>query len=286
MKHLLFFLCIIVSVIQAIGQSNPTEKVVPIIEEGMNLYRLEKASWVGTDVFLEKYPNRANIGGYFSYPDGDSTVCVFFSKGDTVQVIGAIHFDSTHLVPQARIQIEEREFTSTEFDYYQLRNAGIAIIGENKDDFFQFYNNTNYNVIPFINGGEKKFYILTAPKTSGLVLFGNDYLLTFDANYTLLSKKMLHANLIPIEYGNETEQVEVTIHSHLPETGDFITATDICTLMLYAEYTQWKYHNVVSEKYVNIWNCKENTLGVVTVDSLDKIDKKSEKQKKKKEKEK
>lgn len=127
---------------------------------------------------------------------------------------------------------------------------------------------------------------MTAPKTSGLVLFGNDYLLTFDANYTLLSKKMLHANLIPIEYGNETEQVEGTIHSHLPETGDFITATDICTLMLYAEYTQWKYHNVVSEKYVNIWNCKENTLGVVTVDSLDKIDKKSEKQKKKKEKEK
>lgn len=52
----------------------------------------------------------------------------------------------------------------------------------------------------------------------------------------------------------EGEQ-ETTIHSHLPETGDYITATDICTLMLYEKAAKWKSHNVVSEKFLNIWDC-------------------------------
>jgi hypothetical protein len=38
------------------------------------------------------------------------------------------------------------------------------------------------------------------------------------------------------------------MHSHLPESGDFSTATDICTLMLYAQITKWKQHIVVSKK--------------------------------------
>jgi hypothetical protein len=61
--------------------------------------------------------------------------------------------------------------------------------------------------------------------------------LTFDKDNNLISKKQLHKNIIPIEYGKEEEgiTIESTIHSHLPETGDFITATDICTLMLYGK---------------------------------------------------
>jgi len=69
------------------------------------------------------------------------------------------------------------------------------------------------------------------------------------------------------------------MHSHLPETGDFITATDICTLMLYGKFTGWKQHNVVSEKYLNSWNIKTNQLFIVTMDVVRKIneDKKKEK---------
>jgi hypothetical protein len=37
------------------------------------------------------------------------------------------------------------------------------------------------------------------------------------------------------------------MHSHLPETGDFITPTDICTLMPYEKFANWKTHNVVSK---------------------------------------
>ena len=98
--------------------------------------------------------------------------------------------------------------------------------------------------------------------------------LTFDKNNKLLDKKQLHKNIIPIYYGDEKEkdtQEIVAMHSHLPETGHFITATDICTLMLYAKFAKWKTHNVVSEKYLNIWNCETGQLTVISMEALDKI---------------
>jgi len=107
---------------------------------------------------------------------------------------------------------------------------------------------------------------LTGPQQNGVVIFGNDYLLMFDNENNLISKKQLHKNIIPINYGGKEEEgkeIEGTIHSHLPETGDFITATDICTLMLYEKFAKWKQHNVVSKNYLNIWNCLTDQLVVL-----------------------
>ncbi|MGB0431479.1 MAG: hypothetical protein ACPGLV_13475, partial [Bacteroidia bacterium] len=61
-----------------------------------------------------------------------------------------------------------------------------------------------------------------------------------------------------------------------------ITATDICTLMLYGKYANWKKYNVVSKKYLNIWNCETEHLIVVPMKTIDKIDKDQEKRKTKK----
>jgi hypothetical protein len=72
------------------------------------------------------------------------------------------------------------------------------------------------------------------------------------------------------------------IHNHLPETGDFITATDICTLMLYEKLAKWKTYNVVSEKYLNTWNCETDQLTVMTKKAVRKINKDQEKRNKKK----
>jgi len=143
----------------------------------------------------------------------------------------------------------------------------------------------NLNFIPLINGKEKKVYVLTGPQQNGVVIFGNDYLLTFDSNNKLTLKKQLHKNIIPINFGGkelEGKQIEGTMHSHLPETGDFITATDICTLMLYEKFAKWKTHNVVSKKYLNIWNCETDQLTIITMDAVKKINKDQEKRNKKK----
>ena len=100
------------------------------------------------------------------------------------------------------------------------------------------------------------------------MLFGNDYLLTFDKNNKLSKQKQLHLSLIPIEYGKKDE-IEGSIHSHVID--DLITSTDICTLMLYGKFAKMKTHYVMSKKYVSIWDCKKETLVVMTREAFEKI---------------
>ncbi len=257
----LFFILISAGVF---GQEVPTLAAQPIVEEGKRLYLNEMASWYGTDVFLAKYPGRDNIGGYFSYVNSGLATCIFFSKAASPKVIGEIAFkNADYSVKNANLNLKEREFTAAEKDIYQLRKA--AVLAANTDTFFKTYQNTQINPIPLIDGNNRRVYFLTGTSQAGVVVFGNDYLLSFDDNYKLLTKKALHQNILPIHYGNDEEDKESygSVHSHMDETGDFITATDICTLMLYQHLTGWKQHVVVSSKYLNLWNCTENRLVVI-----------------------
>ncbi|MFT3935987.1 MAG: hypothetical protein QM726_20320 [Chitinophagaceae bacterium] len=277
-----FILLLVFVTSHLFGQPSPTEQAQPIVAEGKRLYKSEMASWYGTDIFLEAHKDQTDIGGYFSYSDNGVAKCIFFSKGEQPKVIGTISFDSTYNTKTAKLDLVERGFTETEASLYAIRK--IALTAINSDTLFKTYKNTNLNLIPLINGDEKKVYVLTGPEQNGVVIFGNDYLLTFDRSDNLVSKKQLHRNIIPINYGGKEEEgkeIEGAIHMHLPETGDFITATDICTLMLYEKFAKWKQHNVVSKNYLNIWNCKTDELLVISMDAVKKISKTEEKENKK-----
>lgn len=278
-KALTLLLAIVSTVVFA--QEKLDKKTKPIVAEGKLLYRSEMASWYGTDLFLEKYKSRENIGGYFSYLANDVPTCIFFSKTEQPKVIGTITFDDTYNVETAKMDMTEREFTATEKDLYEIRKLTLNEI--KTDTLFKIFKDMNLNLIPLINGKEKKVYILSGPEKNGVIIFGNDYLLTFGKNNKLISKEQLHKNIIPIEY-NGKDEVETTFHTHLPETGDFITATDICTLMLYEKFANWKTHNVVSKNYLNIWDCKKDELHVISMDIIEKINKDQEKRNKSKDK--
>ncbi|MBF9238310.1 hypothetical protein I2I05_12970 [Hymenobacter sp. BT683] len=262
----------------AFGQSKTDKLTQPIVAQGKRLYQSEMASWYGTDIFLEHHKNRADIGGYFSYPTKSGATCIFFSKATAPVVIGTIAFDSTYNVKTAQVWLKERVFTTEEANLFAIRDNALKTI--EGDTLFKTYKNTNLNIIPLITGREKTVYVLTGPKQNGVVIFGNDYLLTFDDSNRLVSKRALHKNIISIEFGPkaaEGKEVEGAMHSHLPETGDFITATDICTLMLYEKMTQWKQHTVVSSAYVSIWNCQKDELVVLTRKAIERINKDQEK---------
>ena len=142
--------------------------------------------------------------GYFSYTDNDRHNCVFFSADSVPKITISIGFDDTFLFETAVVDTTAREMTSLENDLYTIRQKAIA---ESVNDtvVFKHYTNTNLNYIPLIVGKEKKVYILTGTNTNGLVIFGNDYLITFDKKNRIKSKKGLHKNIIPIEYGDNTD---------------------------------------------------------------------------------
>jgi hypothetical protein len=246
-----------------------TKEEKEIIKEGAMLYKIEMASWKGTDVFLNRFSDqRQNIGGYFSYIEKGSPLCIFYSKDDYPKVLATIAVvddkDATAIVSG------QRQLSRHEMHLLVIRQKTLKLL--QTDSLFKFYPDTNPNIIPLIDKKGKRAYVLTGPKKEGVVIFGNDYLLTFDDEFKLIEKRSLHKNIIDIEYGKvDNQTILATMHTHLPETGELITATDVCTLMLYEKFAKWEQHYVISEKNVSIWNCSTNKLTEMTREAWDKI---------------
>lgn len=255
-------------------------EVGAIQEEGKALYKTEMASWQGTDVFLEQFPDqRARIGGYFSYSEGDETRCLFFDTSAVPGIIAILSFDSTFSPETIVIDSVRKRFSVLEEELYFMRQKTLEEI--QNDSLFVHYKNTNFNIIPLLWKGARKVYVLTGPQVNNVVVFGNDYLLTFDEGNNIISKKKLHTTILPAKYGDDDHAVG-GVHSHLPQTGDYFTATDICTLMLYGKYTGWSSYSVVSDRFISIWNCETNTQIVITQKAFKKASKNRRKREKRK----
>jgi hypothetical protein len=251
--------------------AQPEEEKKRILIEGTKLYQSEMASWYGTDLFLEKFPERqSRVKGYFSYTKDGKPTCLFFSGEEPRKIIGSFAFDESYDTGTAVIDGEERDLTPIEADLIAIRTVAINEYSSDRE-MFKNYKDMNPNFIPLIDDQGKRVYVLTGPKNQGVVVFGNDYLLTFDNNNNLVSKRPLHKNIIPI-YSKDSEQAVTTMHTHLPENGDLMTATDICTLKLYCPFTGWKQHYVISSKTVSVWDC-ENGLVTLPREAWDKLNK-------------
>lgn len=240
-----------------------------VLKEGFLLYQSEKASWHGSDLFFVKFTDKSNLGGYVSYTDGDSPKCVFISKNDKNKVIGTVTFDKSFDLKNATVDLTQRPVNAIEKEYLSLREKALERIYN--DTIFKYYKNTNYNIVPLISGKEKKVYVLTASTENGKVAIGNDYLIGFDSKGEIKKTEHLHRGILMFDYGDPERQIAAVTHNHLPEFNEIITATDICTTMLYQDYTRWEKHTVISKEYVSIWDCTKNELVVLTREAWNNI---------------
>jgi hypothetical protein len=260
----LVLLCLSFS-LHASGQKTPQE----IVAEGKLLYRSEAASWYGTDIFLAKLKSkRPYSGGYLSYPTASGGKCIFFSRGDEPETLAVITFDSTFNPQSAQIDTVPRPFNKNEKDLFIIRRKALDVVS--KDTLFKQFKNTNLNIIPTITKAGRKVYVLTGPQLADVVVFGNDYRIDFDESNNIVAMTRLHKNIIPFTYGKGDAQ-RAAMHSHLPSTGDYITATDVCTLMLYEKFPHWKQYYVISKNYISIWDCTKDELVVLTKKVWDRI---------------
>jgi hypothetical protein len=241
-----------------------------ILNEGKRIYQSELASWRASDIVQMKYPGMKEIGGYLSYADGWNIKTIFFSKGDSAKVIYTVLFDTSRTLNKASVDTNTRDFLPIEHDYFKLKQKVMSVI--QTDSLFKIYKRTSLNIVPLIDSTGKKVYIITSTKEHKIMYVGNDYLLTFDKDNELLTKKRLHQTLIPIPCRADT--VKYSYHTHSAETGDFITPTDVASLMLYEVYSNWEYHFVFGMKYSTIWDCKSNSFVVYTKEEFDRIIKK------------
>ncbi len=257
----------------ATAQHDLPREAAEAVRVGRLLYASEQASWNGTDLFMERFPQkRDRIGGYLSYANGTGTTCLFFTAGDQPRSLARFTFDGSFNKATAVIDTSSGPLTADEEALRAMRSAALVLI--RSDDLFVLYEKMNFNLIPLMDRGERSVYVLCGPTENGVMLFGNDYLIELDKNNKVRSRRKLHNNLIPVEFtSKEGVDIIASTHSHVKETGDFITATDVCTLLLYSPFAPMTQHYVMSDKAVSIWDCRAHQLTVVDRKAWDRINK-------------
>ena len=127
-----------------------------ITAEANELYLLEKAAWLGTDIFLEKFSAQSErVGGYVTYFSGSNTVTlVFYSKDPLPETVAVFSFDTASGLKNVKTDSKERKLTKYENELRMIRES---VYNEMKDAaFYSFYKNTSPNIIPIIKNNEKK----------------------------------------------------------------------------------------------------------------------------------
>lgn len=244
-----------------------------IVTEGILLYRREMAALIGGQIFWgTTYKDPSFVGGYITYIKNDSTRCIFYSSGDTPRVIGTFIIDKQSSPETVVSSMAERDLSPTEKELYALRKQAEHAM--QTDTLFRYFSNVQYHLIPIIAGGKRKVYMLTQPKDGGTMMLGNDYLLTYNVKHQLTDSRQLHKHINTLSFvrGNALDTTFTGgAHSHIDEADQFITATDVCTLMLYSVDPFWKQHYVISTRYVNVWDFRKKELMIYTREEWEQL---------------
>lgn len=247
-----------------------------ILQEGLDLYRSERASWLGTDLLRASGADLNQVGGYVSYAVGaDSVRCVFFRKdpaGAPLRVLYGYDFPGDSINLATGRVFADREATRTEQRLFGIRRQAMQEMVSHKKlgEPYKLPAGTNLNVALLDKGTEIRAYILTGPESEALLPIGNDYLLTFSPEGQLLRAEKMHNSYIPVPPKAGGETIKGTVHTHLA-AHPYITPTDICTVLLYKEVVPTSQLYVMSKDFVSIFDVPKQQLIILTKKAWDKI---------------
>ena len=231
-----------------------------VLAEGYLLYRYEKAAWISTDLAMENRTVKKDYTGFFVYEEQEEIRVIILGKKSQI-CIAEYSFESDFSKPKLE-RIESRELSNKEKKLLEVRTKILENVADKKygvtvPDGYSL----NLILLPF---DEKyKLYIITGTSQSDVIPFGNDYLFIANKNGKIENWQKFHSRLIPGYTKMDGNKVTELTHSHL-KTTPLMTATDICTFMLYAPLYDIDAFSVYSPaigKYMK-YSLKDNEITV------------------------
>jgi hypothetical protein len=296
-KLVLVLLCLaVVSCTQTKLERAPVKKRVlkeqvvfnkdSIVKEGYELYYLERASWISTDMLIRKYEDIKNVkgyAGYITYRDGDRILSTYWkaSDGDT-NIFATYSFNAQSDINSLTVFDYEREPNDTEKLLYKCH---INILKYSPTDTLlgcpQGY---KFNLV-FLKETDKirVFQIVGTDKT-GIIPFGRDMIFTYDLTGKLIRGRSIHtfrtdeenkivtSSFDPVKIEKTDKDCKTLSHNHYGAEPICITSTDICNFLL---YDKSDYFMVCSRNYVSIFSPNEkDKLKIFTQEFIKKQRKK------------
>ncbi|TGE28377.1 hypothetical protein [Hymenobacter metallicola] len=248
-----------------------------ILQEGLALYQSERSAWVATDLLMAQKPDLTGMVGYVSYADGDSMRTVFFQQAaETAPLLARYIFSFPHhtIEPGTGRQLRPRPASATEQKFFTVRRRVLEELQENKvsGTAYAFPENTHPNVAILEEAGEIRAYVFTGPQEGGVLPIGNDVLMKIGRNLQVQSTERLHSTYVPMKLPPD-QQVSTGMHTHL-SAHPYITATDICSLLLYQETFPVPRHMVVGREYVSLFDASTRDILILTKKAFEKMAKK------------
>lgn len=214
-----------------------------IIAEADLMYKYEKAVWNSTDLLMADKMLKKKFGGYVVRHSVDSIFVTYLDKNQK-ESIAQFTYISTNLNKPCHIRMESSPLSVTEKELLDIKVKMLDQLSESK------YNITipqgfNPNFVLIKEDTIFKLYLIMGTSESGVIPFGNDYLFKANSKGEITFWEKFHSRMIPVMAEMEGQKVTESSHSHL-RTTPYITATDICTFRLYAQYTELEKFSVYS----------------------------------------
>ena len=280
-----------------------------ILGEGLALYTLILANWTSNDLYYENEYNTGYVKGYLSYRDKDTIKTIFWREMDTASAeYKAKNFQKAGDTGVAFQQTTPKKIDDLRVVVKTMRYAKMNVVKKNVDildeerepnekekllmdyraatykafstdtTFFRQYAGVTTRAVPFDAGKEIKVYVYSSVKKEGVVPFGGDYLLVYDKKTKeLVEKTDLHKDCIFLStqyQGHSYDASKATIHSHKEGAAEFITPTDIATLLLYKSQLEWDEHHVIAGEYTCVFTLVDRKLDIIPTAEFEYLKKK------------
>lgn len=230
-------------------------KLDSILVEGNLLYYYEKATWVAYDMAYSDPLIKSKFESYLTYQTGKAIKTIILGK-NLEKCVAEYTFITDYDTPDFT-QFIERPLSPYEKKLIYMRERMMNQLGKEEygiqvPEGFSL----NFILLPF----EKKYklYILTGTSHPNIIPFGNDYLFIADDYGNIEKWRKFHTALIPTEVGSNDKITQI-FHSHT-SANPLISATDICTFMLYGPLYDLEEFIVVSEDRDMLYEMESNTI--------------------------
>ncbi len=221
-------------------------KLDSILGEADLMYRYEKSVWNSTDLLMSDAKLKNNYGGYVVHHSKDRLTVTYLDKNQK-ESIARYSYMFDNLNTPLIASIEPSQLTSIEKELFDIKGKIASQLSDRE------YNITippgyNPNLVLIKEKDEYRLYIIMGTSTSGVIPFGNDYVFKANSKGKITNWKKFHSRMIPTMAEFDGHKVTESSHSHL-RTTPYITATDICTFRLYAQYTELEKFSVYSPAF-------------------------------------
>jgi hypothetical protein len=260
------FVIVIVSCSQPVVKNNKINSEInvdDILSEGYELYYLEKASWISTDLILEKYKDFNRIDkflGYITYRDSNKIISTYWKESEGKEsIFSTFTFNDTSdkfsVIADYSLHSPNKKESLLFSCQKRIRNFVAS------DTNMRTPEGCSFNYVFLFSPDRIRILLLTGTKDPNLIPFGNDYDFSFDSSGTFLQGKTIHPKITnskkhypsfePVnQEKDEKGDYKLCSHHHYGTKPICITSTDICNILLYGKS---EYYSVYSREYVSLF---------------------------------